>query len=179
MWSDTHHNHKNILRYSSRPFPNVEEMNNALYAGLDFLPKDGVLFDLGDFSFGGYQVVETSFLKYVNRLKELGVMQLFYCRGNHDSKIDDLLIKHNLEDFVTISDYFEVSCGKQNFVMFHYPIESWNGKSHGSYHLFGHEHKNLESEHGQNKLHVGVDTIGYAPISLEKVMQIINKRNKC
>jgi calcineurin-like phosphoesterase family protein len=48
--SDTHYGHANIIKYSSRPFSSVEEMNDALVKKInDKVGVDDCLWHLGDF----------------------------------------------------------------------------------------------------------------------------------
>ena len=55
--SDTHWGHVNIIRFCSRPFISVEEMNDVLIQNWNnVVPKDGIIFHLGDFAFGGSQL---------------------------------------------------------------------------------------------------------------------------
>ena len=55
--SDTHWGHANIIRFCSRPFVSVEEMNDILIQNWNnVVPKDGIVFHLGDFAFGGSQL---------------------------------------------------------------------------------------------------------------------------
>lgn len=72
--SDTHFNHKNIIRYSDRPFDSVEEMNEALVDNWNSVvtPQDKA-YHLGDVIFGK----DYSILKRLNGKKRLIV-------GNHD-----------------------------------------------------------------------------------------------
>ena len=52
--SDFHLGHRNIIRYCSRPFASVEEMDAAILANLNKLVgADDVLYFLGDFCLGG------------------------------------------------------------------------------------------------------------------------------
>ena len=52
--SDTHFHHEGIIKFCSRPFKNVEEMNEALIANWNRVvrPED-IVFHLGDFCLGG------------------------------------------------------------------------------------------------------------------------------
>lgn len=51
--SDTHFGHENIIRFCNRPFRNAEEMNAELIRRWrETVPKDGIVFHLGDFAHG-------------------------------------------------------------------------------------------------------------------------------
>ena len=52
--SDTHFNHTNIIRFCSRPFKDVEHMNETLIANWNrVVGPDNIVFHLGDFCLGG------------------------------------------------------------------------------------------------------------------------------
>src|SRR5580658_1871636 len=52
--SDFHLGHRNIIRYCSRPFASVEEMDAAILANLnELVGANDVLYFLGDFCLGG------------------------------------------------------------------------------------------------------------------------------
>lgn len=56
LTSDTHFNHENIIRFCKRPFKDAEEMNQILIENWNKkVPKDGLVFHLGDFAWGGYE----------------------------------------------------------------------------------------------------------------------------
>ena len=51
--SDTHFRHANIIKFSGRPFANVEEMNEELIRRWnEAVPDNGIVFHLGDFCCG-------------------------------------------------------------------------------------------------------------------------------
>lgn len=55
--SDSHWNHSRIIELCKRPFKDVEEMNNSLIENWNkVVPKDGTVFHLGDFAFGGSSI---------------------------------------------------------------------------------------------------------------------------
>lgn len=77
--SDTHFNHRNIIKYADRPFNDITEMNNTLINNWNSIIKeDDIVYHLGDFA-----------LTCDEKLKELysylnGTIILI--RGNHDGK---------------------------------------------------------------------------------------------
>lgn len=64
--SDTHFYHNKIVEYCQRPFASVEEMNEELIARWNsVVHRDGIVFHLGDFGFGGAE----KWNKILDRLK--------------------------------------------------------------------------------------------------------------
>ena len=74
--SDTHFNHKNIIKYCNRPYKSVEEMNKVLIENWNRVVKDAdVIYHLGDFAL--YDEEEL-----FNKLNG----NIILIRGNHDRK---------------------------------------------------------------------------------------------
>ena len=76
--------------------------------------------------------------------------------------------------FVWIKDYHELPWQNGKFILFHYPIEEWNGYFRGTIQLHGHQHnhkdynyKNLEK--GIRRFDVGVDANYMCPVSAEDI----------
>lgn len=156
--SDLHFHHKKILEYESRPFSSIAEMNETLIENWNQLVKpEDTIYIIGDFSFGREQ--ETQNL--LERLK--GKKHLIF--GNHDKLSPKCLSK-----FESSSIYRELKYKGHTFVMFHYPIYSWNKKHHGSIHLHGHTHSRpMEFKH-PNLINVGVDVQNFRPINLDDIL---------
>ena len=75
--SDTHFSHKNIIRYCDRPFASVEEMNKGIITMWnETVPKDGIVFHMGDVCFGGNA-------RWEEMLSQLNGT-IYLIRGNHD-----------------------------------------------------------------------------------------------
>lgn len=177
--SDTHFNHKNIIKYCNRPYETVEEMNDALIHNWNSVVNDGdVVYHLGDFGFGKYESLKLIY----NQLNGYKVL----VKGNHD-ELDVLNIEWN--DFcetrlsLKISRHKELnmdvyfpSTTQPNFILDHFPIESWQGKEKGAIHLHGHTHNTLKNII-PNRMDVGVDACNYFPISLEQVRKKLQERD--
>ena len=75
--SDTHFNHKNIIKYENRPFNNIEHMNKVLIENWNnaISDKDKV-YHLGDFGWGNKETI-TNLVSRLNGYKIL-------IKGNHD-----------------------------------------------------------------------------------------------
>ena len=77
--SDTHFGHENIIRFCNRPFRNAEEMNAELIRRWrETVPKDGIVFHLGDFAHGSSRLWND----ILNALPGRKYLIL----GNHDMK---------------------------------------------------------------------------------------------
>jgi calcineurin-like phosphoesterase family protein len=153
--ADTHFNHANIIRFSTRPFDNVLEMNETLIDNWNRLvkPIDSV-YHLGDFGFGeiGHIIKRLNGKKYLTW-------------GSHDKSI---IPYKNL--FVEIRQILEV----ENIILCHYSMRVWARSHYGSWHLYGHSHGKLES--WGKSFDVGVDCWNFKPLSLEQVKKEMNKR---
>lgn len=74
--SDHHANHENIIKFCKRPFENTQEMNQELVRRWnEKVPKDGIVFHLGDFAWGGYNVWK-NFREQLNG-------NIYLIKGNH------------------------------------------------------------------------------------------------
>lgn len=167
--SDTHWGHANVIRYSKRPFSNVDEMDKALINNWNSVvePGDNV-YHLGDVTFGktGFN---DAILYSLNGNKHL-------VRGNHDK------LCHKPEfnkHWVWIKDYHELKIDGRLLVLQHYPLLTWN-KAHkdpAAWMLHGHSHGNLNHVNMHTtRLDVGVDSHNYKPISYAEVSAILSKR---
>ena len=144
LTSDTHFGHANIIKYCNRPFKDTNEMDESIIKTWNSQvdPHDLVI-HLGDVAFA-----PSDRIKYImDRLPGHKLLVL----GNHDKR-------ENLEYFFDkgIYDYLEVIRGKQKLVLFHYPIDSWNGKYHHFVHLHGHTHGTYDNR-GLLRFDMGVD----------------------
>ena len=170
--SDTHWGHKNIIKYSNRPYENVAEMNEALIQNWNALvkPADEV-WHLGDFAF-------MQFPEFKDVLRQLKG-NIHFVRGNHDQMISQNKFEIlNTGKIKTIQDYAEVKIAGTMLVLFHYGQRVWNKSHYGSIHLYGHSHGSLPP-YGLS-VDVGVDckeiTPEYRPIHLDEVLKYMKGR---
>jgi calcineurin-like phosphoesterase family protein len=178
--SDTHYNHTNICRGTTRwvdanditrDFKSLGEMNDRIVAGINTLVgENDYLFHLGDWSFGGFE----SIWKFRH---QINCQNIHLVLGNHDHHIERN--RENIRDiFSSVNQYVELEVNKQhNFVLMHYPIMSWNKMNDGVIHLHGHVHLPPDRRIGKGKMmDVGVDGNGLDPLSLTKVLTLLNPR---
>jgi calcineurin-like phosphoesterase family protein len=158
--SDMHFRHKNIIKYSNRPFTDMDDMREGLIQRHNERVKPGdTWFHLGDFAFADEKYVREVLLR-MNGIK-------IFLRGNHDNEnmffrlVNEGLINGFLRDWI----------GKINdlsFHMYHFPIQSWENARHGTIHLHGHSHGSTPSPN-MLRLDVGVDCHNWYPISYDEV----------
>jgi len=171
---DTHFGHTNIAgpdvsNWSSgfRNFKTTSEMDETLIRNWNTLVgQEDVVYHVGDFAFCGPDKA----LPILKRLN--GKIHLIL--GNHD-KTAKQLSNH----FASVSSYQEIIIEKQAIVLFHYPIESWNGMHRGSWMIHGHCHFHLPVSEGR-KIDTGVDNpmANYAPISFEDMQRYMAKKGQ-
>ena len=188
--SDLHFFHSNILKFTSRPFNDLDEMHQDIVDQWNaHIARGDIVYHLGDLSFLKAKKMEDQKPLYeiLNQLNGSIVM----LKGNHDysnywnhhrEAIAAGLLKKGI--------YFEDSPYKElrvrgdgirtKFVLCHYPIASWNMQSYGSIHLHGHCHNSLKLDLGR-AMDVGYDALyeNYGmrhPINLVEAFSIIDKK---
>ena len=131
---------------------------------------DDIVWCLGDFAYkaGKFNDIKDVF----DQLK--GEKHLII--GNHDNpqwmkQLGWKSINHKM----ILREEFEGD--KHQFVLHHYPLREWEGFWHGAFHAFGHTHRNLGKY--CRSMDVGVDSVGYAPVTLESFYHTLkNEVNK-
>ena len=174
LWftSDTHWSHRNIIKYSNRPFDSVEQMDQALIDNWNSVvaPND-IVWHLGDFAFCRYEGIK-EILPLLNGHKNLVL-------GNHDKEIvnntPELL---RLGLFKSIQHYKMLRIDDQKVVLCHYGFRTWDSAHHGAIMLYGHSHGSLPP-FGRS-VDVGVDckeiTPEYRPIEYDEILAFMSNR---
>ena len=182
--SDTHFGHQNICRGvtnwrtqdgkipidSTRDFETIEQMNQRLVDGINnMVGQDDTLIMLGDVSFGGFDNIGIF-------LERLVCHNIHLILGNHDHHIQNNR-DYVQSRFLSVQHYLEVRLNDRNFVLCHYPLQSWNNMNKGVIHLHGHVHLGREAKFGNGKkMDVGVDGNGMNPYSIDEIIKIMDKR---
>lgn len=165
--ADTHFSHTNIIKYENRPFKNSSEMNKFIINKWNKkVSTNDVVYHLGDFAFDKRENIHT-ILDNLN-----GKIYLIY--GNHDKEIKKNKDLQNR--FVWCRDYFKLKINDKVIILFHYPIQVWDMKHHGSLHFYGHIHSDKENHHPtvsqlKNAYNVGVDVCDFEPKTLEEIIK--------
>lgn len=162
--ADLHFGHANIMKYCSRPFSSTEEMDKTILDNINgYVMKDDELYILGDFAMPGrhsYDYAQSCFNKINCKNKIL-------IKGNHDPS-EILAFSWN-----AVYQYYELNLtGKDPLVMFHYPLEEWNGYYKNAIHLHGHQHNPKASNCAAKKFDVGVDAWNFCPVPLIEIERL-------
>lgn len=190
LWftSDTHYNHTNICRATTRwtdadsvtrDFSSLQKMNETLVSNINkYVQQDDILIHLGDWSFGGFESIK----EFRDRIVCQNVHLVL---GNHDGHIEKN--RDNIQSiFSSVNHYVKLDLrrpsqkgkvDKFNFVLCHFPIASWDGMNDGVIHTHGHVHLPAHHRVGKGKsIDVGVDGNNLEPIDLDEVLRIMSKQ---
>lgn len=187
--ADCHFNHENILKYepNSRPFANVGEMNQAIIDnwntavrevadanGIDEkdINDNVIVYIVGDFFMGSINDIEGIY----NQL--LGHKILI--RGNHDTNARIKHLKENIDPSIEVKDIDHFQYKGKYFIVCHFPIiseEFYNMMVQDNKEIifcYGHVHGNAPAGYHNRAYHVGVDTNGLKPVSVEEIVRASN-----
>lgn len=194
--SDLHWNHSpkwNIPIWESRGYKSVIDSNTAILTTINTLvnPNDN-LFLLGDLALN---VSEEQLECLIGSIK---CKNIYFIWGNHNSRIKDIYYRamdniqkltdyesltgmtnceiypYRYKNIVFLGSYAEIVVNYQHIVLQHYPIFSWNGMTHGHWHLYGHVHSKNEISRGKS-LDVGWDAFK-KPVSFDELTTLMNAK---
>lgn len=178
LTSDTHFNHANIIKFCNRPFDSVESMNETLISNWNStVPKDGVVFHLGDFALGGSEA-------WHNILPRLNG-KIYLVLGNHDIKNFRPGYAGRFEE---VAEQMTIDVGKKRLILTHFPLLCYHGTwgtEQNCWNIHGHVHicKEKQANIGKDfermgwafptQYDAGVDLNNYTPISFDELSKRI------
>lgn len=184
--SDNHFFHKNILVHAKRSHSSIDEMNRDLVSKWNDIIKDrDEVYHVGDmFMLDGNRRTLDLVNTIVSKLKG----KKFIIPGNHDKKLWKWINKHEpdflKEQRIEILDQIhEIKVIMPDdtmtyFVLCHYPMLSWNRRSHKSIQLHGHTHSKVKNTfEEQRRINVGVDAWDMFPVREQDVLDLIYKKD--
>lgn len=163
--ADLHFCHKNIAKFCPHNRPQIKDKDTTILDKYmielwnDTVGIDDEVYNLGDLTFARNLEQIITILKQLN-----GRHHLIF--GNHDD-----IIQHNLPVFLTTQKqdgnpllssaqhYKKLQLNNKTLILFHYPIDEWDGCHKGYYHLHGHIHERM-ADIGGRILNVGFDLHG-------------------
>lgn len=144
----THFGHANIIKLANRPFDSVEEMDKAMIFNWNsVVGENDTVFHLGDFAWGDNPA---GYLAHLNGNVE-------FLNGNHDP-----------ENWG--HKYLTIKRDRRKIVLFHYPIEEWDGWFRGSVHFHAHTHK-PKFQTAERRGNVCAEALNYVPIRLNTAIR--------
>jgi len=165
--SDHHFYHKNIIRFSKRPFKDVDEMNEVMIERWNekVSPTDTVYY-LGDLAFRAGKQSTKSVLERLN-----GKIHLI--EGNHEH--DALRNKWRFDSIqgilhIKVPDT-DARGGIQKITLCHYSMQVWKDSHYGSWGLYGHSHGSLDEREGFKSCDIGVDSWNFYPVSYDEIKE--------
>ena len=172
--SDTHFNHSNIIKYCSRPFLDVTEMNTALINNWNkTVSKNDLVIHLGDFAFG----------KSISNIKSIFDQlngDIILILGNHDNFSQDDYLNIG---FKHVYSKLEITLYNTLCVFCHFQMLFWNRSEHGSMHFYGHQHRESDNSlqitalNASNKrFNAGIDLNNYTPVNLYNIIQQLKEK---
>lgn len=124
-----------------------------------------VIYHLGDFAITGYS--EKHKPKVEKLLRKLNGNKILI-RGNHDAPA-----VFKAQGWGNVHTMHHTKIDGVQFILCHYSMRTWQFKSKGAIHLFGHSHGNLPPL--DRSMDIGVDAMGYKPIKFERIVEIMSK----
>lgn len=142
----THFGQAKIIELGHRPFASVEEMDETMIQNWNAtVHPDDLVYHLGDFAWRNHD-------DYLAKLNG----RIVRVQGNHD--------RANWgQDIIEVHDLW------RKLVMFHYPIEEWNGWHKGNVHVHAHTHSPVLVS-APRRFNVSAEAVGYTPIALEALL---------
>lgn len=161
---DLHLGHSNIIRYCARPFStkNVDEMDDVLIRNWNYCVKstDQVYF-LGDLAVGERTAMD--YRRYLNG-------SIVHIQGNHDGGVPNTRKDHHLH-----------SSGI-DFRLVHDPNDAVYSSQFNGWIIHGHTHNNNLNRYPffdpiNQKINVSAEVVGYQPVSLPFLANLIRTRS--
>ena len=180
LTSDLHLHHKNVIKYSKRPFQDIDQMNEAFITNWNSCVKENdIVFILGDFSFGG----SSAWNEVLDKLNGKKYLIL----GNHDEKN---LRQGYMSKFEKVEYMMHIYIDGQSIYLSHFPLLCFAGAYRGEesvWALSGHVHFNDVADGKDVKrlkmffptqYDVGVDANNYRPISFSELKEKIDQQKE-
>lgn len=131
--------------------------------------RGDTVYFLGDFAF--------STKAHLNDIREVLTGVTSHCKfhmilGNHDYAIRELLEKQ----CTSVTPLRVIEAGEYKISLCHYPMHSFSGSHHNNWQLYGHHHRDTNTEIPGKRYNVCLEANDYKPISFEKLLAIMRER---
>lgn len=157
--ADTHFDDENIIKYESRPFTDVYDMNDSLIENINIIVKENdILYIIGDFGNANYAK---------DIIKRIICKNIYLIKGNHDIMHNDYYREIGFTEVYDKPIIIEDFC-----ILSHEPLYM---NTHMPYiNIYGHVHNNPNyADYSKCGMCVCVERTNYKPISLENIIHFI------
>ncbi len=161
LFSDTHFDHDNIIKYCNRPFNSTKQMNQKLMENWNNnINENDMIYFLGDMCYGrGRHSIDY----WLGKLKG----NISYIRGNHDT---DSITRAKI-----IHDNYGIQYGDYKFLLMHDPYKPFG---YDGWIIHGDKHNNDLKQYPfinqKNKsVNVSAELVDYTPVNLDRIILLI------
>lgn len=165
--ADTHFGHSNILRLANLPFSSIEEKDELQINNWNkVVPQDGIVIHAGDFALKCHPKRYNEILYRLNG-------SIYLCEGSHDRDA-----YNHPGRFTDVQDTYYITIGMIEIFVSHYNHKVWPKSHYGSFQVHGHSHSRLDAYNSKEGkiFDACVESNNYTPVSLERVIEIMNTR---
>ncbi len=140
--ADSHFGHTDAMQWYGRQYASVEAMDDALIDGINArVDAQDILIHLGDFMVKGTgRRWEREDFKRAQQYRDrIHCERVHLIQGNHDPRGEDMFdaMFESVGEIVSVKGIQGI---EERVVLFHYPLEQWQGRPTGAMHLHGHVH---------------------------------------
>lgn len=169
--SDWHLFHKNIIKYSDRPFKNVDEMNSKILSMFDLLTKDGDdVYFLGDFAFLKPKN-EKKVEEYLKKITDK--VNLYITYGNHDN----YYMKKLYSKYAVKTGWLnKIKIDDKTVTLCHFPMTAYHKSHWNAWHLYGHLHRNTNNEIQGKRMNVCLEANNYTMVNEDDIVKFMSSR---
>lgn len=171
--ADLHLYSQAVNQKSGRPFPNAVDMTETILQNWrDTVSASDKVYVIGDVC--KYNLPDGRLQQIFQELP--GEKHLIL--GNHD--IVYRYKKAFFRCFSTVKKYDKIIDAGRHVVLFHYPMEAWDGMNYqDAYHIHGHVHgKDEELMYLPKRYNAAADHIGFTPCTLDEFIQRDKNRRR-
>jgi calcineurin-like phosphoesterase family protein len=181
MWftSDHHFGHGNIVEYQKRPFTAEEQDSELVRRWNDTVANGDTVYHLGDFSLAdNAEYVADLFAQLKGRIHLIANYfhhdRRWLAKVSPKRAFGQCAIRTGQGTPLVLEPPICVlATALAPIVLCHYPIRTWDRKHYGSWHLYGHVHKEpdylTDDSPPTFSLNVGVDVWNYQPVPLSRI----------
>lgn len=164
--ADMHFFHEKVIENCGRPYKTLKEMHDDIIVKWNKkVGKNDMVYIIGDVASPSNEDEMTGVIEILKILNGKKILVV----GNHDREsIKNFKFR---KCFIDIKEYFRIYDGSKKVVMFHCPMESWEGDKKGVIHIHAHTHNEPISKK-ENRYNAGVDVLGFEPKTLNELIEL-------